>query len=265
VTGIADLLTTVVARELVGAQARGLRVLAVTSPIAFVAGLAARRLGAPDVALATGFCVLDAVDAFPAVTLGEGNLGVAGAARGPSSDTFVALARGRVGVCVSPAQVDVRGATNLSRVGGTNDAPKVALPGSRGLAENNDAPGPLWYLFTNHDSRTLVPEVDFVSGPPPSAGRYRRLITPLGIFSLEGGAWTAETLTDGVTADDVAAGTGFPIAVPDGVATTMAPTDEELAALDAVDPLGLRALETARGEEAAELVKRAVAAERELR
>jgi glutaconate CoA-transferase, subunit B len=261
----ADLLTVVVARELVDARARGLKVLAVTSPIAFVAGLAARHLGAPDLALATGFCVLDAVGPFPALTLGEGNLGVDQATRGPSSDTFVALARGMVGVCVSPAQLDGRGATNLSRVGGTDQAPKVALPGSRGLPENNDAPGPLWYLFLGHDPRTLVAVVDTVSGPPPSPDRYRRLITPLGVFSLSPDGWAAVSLSPDVSVDAVHEATGFAIDVPDGTPTTMTPTDEELAALDAVDPLGLRAIELARGEEAKALFTRAIEAERNLR
>lgn len=261
-TDLADLLTAVVARELVAARARGMRVLAVTSPIAFVGGLAARRLGAPDLALATGFCVLDEVGAFPAVTLGEAALGVADAARGPSSDTFVALARGRVGVCVSPGQLDGSGATNLSRIGGTDASPGVALPGSRGLPENNDSPGPLWYLFTSHSPRTLVAEVDFVSGPAPSPGRHRRLLTPLGVFTLTPDGFVATSLTDGTRADDVRDATGFEVDVPDGVASTPPPTDVELAAMAEVDPLGLRALETAGGEDAAELVRRAVAAER---
>lgn len=261
-TEVADLLTAVVARELVAAHGHGMRVLAVTSPIAFVAGLAARRLGAPGLALATGFCVLDEVGAFPAVTLGEAALGVAEATRGSSLDTFVALARGRVGVCVSPGQLDGRGATNLSRIGGTDDAPGVALPGSRGLPENNDSPGPLWYLFTTHSPRTLVDRVDFESGPPPSPGRHRRLLTPLGVFSLTPDGFVATSLTGGTTGQQVEGATGFPVAVPPDVPETPSPSEQELTAMAEVDPLGLRALETVTGDAAAELVRRAVASER---
>jgi hypothetical protein len=45
----------------------------------------------------------------------------------------------------------------------------------------------------------------------------------------------------GVTVADVQAATGFPLAVPDGVATTREPTDEELKLLrEVLDPEGVR-------------------------
>lgn len=211
-----DLLTTVLARELVAAAAVGLRVLAVTSPLSRVAGLAAQRLGAPELALATGFGTLD----------GDGG------ARGPASDAFVALARGLVGVAVTPAQLDGRGATNLSRIGGTDERPRVALVGHRGLPENNDAPAWVWYVFEDHSPRQLVAEVDVASGPPPSPGRYRRLLTPLGVFALEDG-WRAVSLTGGVTPDEVAEQTGFPVAIDGGVPRTPPPDEAERAAVSA--------------------------------
>ncbi len=260
-TAPGDLLAIVLARELVTAARAGLRVLALTSPVSLVAGLAARRLGAPELAIATGFGILDAVDPVPALTLGEGALGTAGAVRGPAADTFAALARGRVGVAVTPAQLDARGATNLSRVGGSDDHPGVALPGSRGLPDNNDAPSRLWYLFATHSPRQLVAEVDFVSGPPPAPGRYRRVITPLGVFALASGSWQAVTLTEGVRAADVAERTGFPVAVADAVPVTPAPDEAERAALDAVDPHGLRHLEHLDRDAAAALQERVAAVE----
>lgn len=207
-------MTTVLARELLAAASVGLRVLAVTSPLSRIAGLAAQRLGAPELALATGFGTLD------------GDEG----ARGPASDTFVALAHGMVGVAVTPAQLDGRGATNLSRVGGTDERPPVALVGHRGLPENNDAPAWLWYVFDAHSPRQLVAEVDVVSGPPPSPGRYRRLLTPLGVFALDGG-WRAVSLTEGVTPGEVADQTGFPIAIGPDVPRTPPPDPDELSAV----------------------------------
>jgi glutaconate CoA-transferase, subunit B len=259
---VADLTTVCLARELVDACADGVRVLAVTSGTSLVAGLAARRLGAPDLATAVGFGILDAVDPRPAVTLGEAALGVDGAWAGHASDTFVAVARGLVGVAVTPAQLDGTGATNLSRVGGTDDAPGVALPGSRGLPDNNDSPSRVWYVLPTHSPRTLVEAVDFVSGPPPSPGRARRLITPLGVFALRPGAgWSAVSLTHGVTAEDVARATGFPVTVGDDVATTAPVSNEERAALEAVDAMGLRRLEYLPGQEAAALYAQAAAAE----
>lgn len=257
----ADRLATVLARDLVAASADGLRVFAVTTPLSLVGALAARQLGALDLAIATGFGVLDAVDPFPALTLGEAALGVDGAVKAPASDTFVALSRQRLGVMVAPVQIDARGATNLSRVGGTDERPNVALPGSRGLPENNDAPAWVWYLVTS--PRALVEQVDFVSGPPPAAGRFRRMLTPLGTFDLSASGWRATALAAGVTADGVAALFSFPV---DAAAAEPLgdPTPAEREVLRAVDPHRLRALDVAPADEAREVMAAAAAAEAQL-
>jgi acyl CoA:acetate/3-ketoacid CoA transferase beta subunit len=257
----ADLSATVLLRELLAATERGLRVLAITSPLSLIAGLAARQLGA-QIHLATGFGVLDAVDAQVGVTLGERAHGTARAVRGPSSDMFVALARGRVGVVVSPAQLDARGATNLSQVGGTEAQPGVALPGARGLPENNDSPGSLWYHLSSHTARSLVERVDSVSGAPPRSGRWRRLITPLGLFALNDGTWSTIALAPGVTTADVDGATGFAIEHPERPRVIEPPSSQEHAALSAVDPHGLRRLDAVDRDEAAAIVAAATAAER---
>lgn len=260
---LADLLTVVLAREVVAARARGMRVLAVTSPVSLVAGLAATRLGAPDLAISAGFGVLDAVDPFPAVSLGEGSYGTGAAHRSAPSDTFVTVARGLAGVCTTPAQLDAHGAANLSRVGGTDDRPGTALPGSRGIPDNNDMPGPVWYLFTGHSPRQLVAEVDFVSGPPPSPGRHRRLLTTLGLFALTPNAgWSAVSLHPGVSAEQVTEATGFAVAGTAAAPVTAAASDEERAVLKAVDPGRLRALGLVDAEEAKALMTAAVQGER---
>ena len=260
-SAVADRTTIVLARELVAASRRGVRVLALTSMTSLVAGLAARHLGA-ELGLAAGFGVLDAEEPVPAITLGERALGTRAATRGPSSDTFAALARGRVGVAVTPAQLDVRGATNLAQVGGDRDTPGVALPGDRGLPENNDAPGSLWYVFPSHSSRQLRPRVDSVSGPPPSPGRYRRLLTPLGLFALDEG-WHAVALAEGTDPDDVQV-EGFPIEVPPDVDVLPGPDEQEARVLDDVDPLGLRRVEYLSGEPLSELLATATAREEQV-
>ncbi len=247
----ADLLTVALAREFAGAWERGVRILAITSLTTLVAGLVARATTAPGLAIAAGFGALDAEPA-PSLIRGEVALGAATSPRGPSADTFVALARGRVGVAVTPAQLDGSGATNLFQVGGSDQEPGVALPGDRGLPENNDAPGCVWYVFPDHSARQLVAQVDSVSGPPPSPGRYRRLLTPLGVFELQEG-WRAVALADGVTARDVAGATSFSIEVPSDVDILVPPSEQEQRALTEVDPLGCRYLEHASGEELARL------------
>lgn len=255
----ADLVTISLAREIVESTGRGMRVLAVTSVTSLVAGLVARNIGAQDLAIATGFGTLDA-DPVPSLTGGESALGALSSPRGPSSDTFVALARGRVGVAVTPAQLDGRGATNLSQVGGTDDQPGVALPGDRGLPENNDAPGSLWYVFPQHSARQLVATVDSVSGGPPQEGRRRRLITPLGLFGLEDG-WRAIALADGVTPEQVAESTGFAIDVDASVDRLPGITSVERAALDEVDPNDCRSLEHLEGDQHRALVEAITRAE----
>jgi acyl CoA:acetate/3-ketoacid CoA transferase beta subunit len=168
-------------------------------------------------------------------------------------------------VVVTPAQLDGRGAVNLSGIGGTPDRPGVALPGHRGLAENNDSPSTVVYLLTSHTPRALVDRVDVESGPPPSEGRHRALLTPLGHFALEPGTgWRIVSLTPGVTVDDVAAATGFALSGDGDAPVTPPPTDEERAALAAVDPHGVRALAFLERHAAAARMAEIAAAERQL-
>jgi len=71
---LADLLVAAVARDIAEAD---IRVFAVTTPASVVAGLAARDLGARQLALAAGFTALDGLP-VPAVSLGEAGLLAAG-------------------------------------------------------------------------------------------------------------------------------------------------------------------------------------------
>ena len=160
-----DLLTCGLAREIIEAR---IRVFAITSPATVAAALAARALEPPNLAIAAGFTALDA-EPIPAVTLGEAGLLTAGpAVRDWAPDTFGLLARGLVGVAASPAQLDARGAANLSGIGPLG-APKVALPGSQGLPDNGASPSRVWYLYGAHSPRTLVERVDVVSRPAAAA------------------------------------------------------------------------------------------------
>lgn len=236
----ADLLAATLAEEIAAA---GVRVFAVTSPLTVAAGLAARRIGAPRLALAGGFTCLDA-NPVPALTLGEAALvGPAPVARDWAGDVFTLLARGLAGVAVAPAQLDARGRTNLSGIGPPG-RPRVALPGSRGLPDNNASPGRVWYLLTAHSPRTLVGRVDVVCGPEPPPGSIRRLITPAGLFSLEREGWQAIWLTP--EGRDLLAGTpDLRVTVPATTPVRRLPRPRTLAALHAVDPHEVRAVEVA--------------------
>lgn len=239
----ADLVTALLARDIVDAvHQRGLRVLALTTPVSLVAGLLARRTGAPGLALSGGFGRFD-VDPVPAVTAGEHALGMHHSPRSMSAETFMALARGRVGVVVVPAQVDARAALNLSGIGGEHGRPAVALPGSRGLPDNNHSPSTVWYFVPEITTRRLVPAVDFVSGAPPPPGVRRLLVSPRATLEFDAATgWRVVGVTEGTSVEDVRAATGFTLAA-DVPAVHQPPTAEEMAVLGEVDPHGLRRLD----------------------
>jgi len=251
-----DLITAALAREIAGS---GVRVFAVTSPATVAAALAARRLGLPDLAIAGGFTALDATP-VPAVTRGETALFSAGpAARDWVTDTFGLLARGRVGVATTPAQLDALGRTNLSGIGPPG-RPKVALPGARGLPDNNHSPSSVWFVFPAHSGRQLVERVDVVCGAPPPAGARRQLLTPAGCFELVPDGWRARWLTpDGP--DLVAGAPGLGVRLTGEEPVVEEPDAEALAAVRACDPNDLRLIEFASGAEAKERFARAAALE----
>jgi len=113
---------------------------------------------------------------------------------------------------------------------------------------------PTSYWVPNHSSRVFVSAVDCVSGvgydraaaAGPSASRFheiRRVVSNLGSFDFETDdhRMRVRTLHPGVTVEMVQEATGFPLVVPEPVATTRAPTAEELALLgDVLDPAGQR-------------------------
>lgn len=237
----ADLLVGTLAEEIAAAARReGLRVFAVTTPATVVAALAARILGGAELAIAGGFTALD-TDPEPTLRPGEAGRFTSGPVqRDWVSDIFSLLARGAAGVAVAPAQLDATGRTNLSAIGEPS-RPSVALPGARGLPDNNAAPSHVWYLLAAHSPRVLVERVDVVCGPPPSPGT-RRLLTPAGLFELTAAGWRCLWLApDG--AELVAAAPALGISVPSGVEIRDAPASRTLAALKQVDPENVRAAE----------------------
>ncbi len=207
-----------------------------------VAGLMAQRLGAPRLALAGGFGRLD-VAPHPAVISGEFALGLEFAPQSSAAETFMALARGRVGVVVSPAQIDARAALNLSGVGGTQKQPATALPGSRGLPDNNHSTSNVWYFVPQITPRRLVAEVDFISGAAPAPGMRRLLVSPTATLEFDAArGWRIVGLAEGVSVEDVRAASSFDLAA-DSPPVHRLPSPEELAVLAAVDPHGLRRLD----------------------
>jgi hypothetical protein len=68
----------------------------------------------------------------------------------------------------------------------------------------------------------------------------RRVVTDLAVMDFVGGTMRLRSVHPGVSVAQVVAATGFELLVADDVPTSRAPRVEELAALERLDPAGLR-------------------------
>lgn len=152
---------------------------------------------------------------------------------------------------VSSAQFDGDGAINLSAIG-PHDKPKVRLPGGAGAAEVIKMYRTMVAYFGNHNSRTLVDKVEFVTGTRWKVGDEARtaaglqpgpivVVTNLAVLRKDedGQPFYIESLHPGVDARTVVDNTGFELTVPDDIPTTAEPTEEQLTLLRTkIDPFG---------------------------
>ncbi len=154
------------------------------------------------------------------------------------------IGAGRVQVAfLGAAQVD-RYANLNSTVIGDYDHPRTRLPGAGGAPEIASSCDEV-IVVANHDTRTFVEQLDFITtvGYGDGAGARDRLgfrgrgptavITDLGV--LEPDPATKELaltqLHDGVTVEQAREATGWKLRVAAEVRTTAPPTEVELAAL----------------------------------
>ncbi len=155
------------------------------------------------------------------------------------TDLFDLSARGGLDtVFLSGAQIDRRGNFNLSVIG-RFDHPKVRLPGGAGSALLAPTARRTILWRTRHDRRAFVETLDFIT----ACGNVERVVTPLAVFRLEEGCLQPESLHPGVTFEALQEATGFALEPPDPLMTTPPPSEQELRALEAVDPEGVRYLE----------------------
>ena len=153
---------------------------------------------------------------------------------------------------VSSAQFDGDGAINLSVIGDF-DTPKVRLPGGAGAAEVIKMYRKMVAYFPDHNPRTLVEKVGFVTGTRWKVGAEARaaaglmpgpiiVVTNLAVLvkDEDGEPFRIESLHPGVDAQTVVDATGFELTVPEGeIPTTAEPTGEQLRLLrEEIDPLG---------------------------
>lgn len=167
-----------------------------------------------------------------------------------------------------PGQVDAHGNFNNIHIGGSYENPRLRLPGSGGIPDVTVFEENVCLYVPRHGRHTFVPELDFRSGLGHHAQRSagcgpRYLISDLGQFDFEeeSGRMRLMSLHAGVSLKRLKAKTGFEIIIPETIARTEAPSQEELRLLrEEIDPLGVRTLETlrsaARRQKLREILKR---------
>lgn len=152
---------------------------------------------------------------------------------------------------VSSAQFDGNGAINLSVIGDF-DKPKVRLPGGAGAAEVIKMYRKMIAYFGDHNPRTLVDKVSFVTGTRWKIGEQSRrenhllpgpiiVVTNLAVLVRDDDErpFRIESLHPGVDAQTVVAATGFELEVPDDIPVTAEPTPEQVRLLrEEIDPYG---------------------------
>lgn len=163
---------------------------------------------------------------------------------------------GKRHVMMGPSQIGRYGDANISCLGDWAQ-PTRQLLGSRG-APGNTASHATSYWVPKHSSRVFVDKVDMVSGlgyreaaaSGPTIQRQhdiRRVVSNLGVFDFNtpDHAMQLVSVHRGVTVEDVVAATGFELLVASELTTTREPTAAEMAAIELLDPKGLRYREVA--------------------
>ena len=230
------------------------------SPCAQVAMHVARHTHARDMLLVEGATY--ALDPDPPFIPPTGNdlvLTQGAAYRMRFEEFFDAAVRGDVDrMFLSGGQIDAYGNTNVTAIGPL-DRPKVKLGGGGGGCNLAATIGNLTLWTTRHRSgRSLVERCDFVTDmghhtPDGSradlgftGGGPQWLVTELGVFDYDaGGRARLRQLFPDVGLDEVRDATGFELSVAPDLRPVPPPSVAEIAALRAVDPLGVRRSEFA--------------------
>jgi acyl CoA:acetate/3-ketoacid CoA transferase beta subunit len=175
----------------------------------------------------------------------------------PFRSVFTVLAAGRRHVMMGAAQLDRYGNQNISCIGDWA-LPAAQLLGVRG-APGNTINHPVSYWVPRHSPRVFVEAVDMVCGigydraarvgrPGADFHELRVVVTNLAVldFQAPGHSMRLRSVHPGVSADDVAAATGFPLAITGDVPVTRLPTPAELDLIRGrLDPGRLRERELA--------------------
>jgi acyl CoA:acetate/3-ketoacid CoA transferase beta subunit len=170
----------------------------------------------------------------------------------PYRNVFDTVAAGTRHVVMGANQIDRFGNQNISCLG-PHERPARQMFGARG-APGNTVNHRTSYWVAKHAPRVFVESVDFASGvgydrADGAAGRFHdlyRVVTNLAVldFATPDHAMRIASLHPGVSVEQVQEQTGFPLVVPEDVATTREPSDDELRLLrEVLDPKDIRSKE----------------------
>ena len=215
-----------------------------------VAAVLARRTHAPNLNIVLEIGIVNPSPVDTPVGIADPRIWHQSEFMGSTLDALgMILQRGLIDVgFLGGVQVDRYGNLNTTLVYDESGKPR-RLVGSGG-ANDVASLAKETVIIMRHEKRKLLPKVQYITSPGYIAGSgdRRRLglpgggprlvITDLCVFGFDsGGKMKIASLHPGVTAEDVRKNTGFEVDVPDGTATTPAPTPEELRLLrEEIDP-----------------------------
>jgi glutaconate CoA-transferase subunit B len=150
-----------------------------------------------------------------------------------NEDFYDLCCRGGMDLCyLGAAQIDGRGQTNVSSIGDWHK-PKVRLPGGGGGAVMLPTAKRACTWRTEHSTRTLVENLDFVT----ASGGMHGVVTPIAVFTKHEGRLRLTSWHPDVTVDEVRDRTGFEVETSSAAPTDF-PTDAEQQTLAELDASG---------------------------
>lgn len=231
-------------------------IVGVATPLAAAAGMLARALLVPDLTLLVAASVQPALHDIARPMLQADFVARHAVGTLGQAEVLDLIQRGAVTLqFVAPAQIDRFGRLNASVVQ-RPDGTMLRLPGPLALPDVSCLVGRLVGYRAAHNRRFLVPDVAYVTGLGSADTVARRdggltgrgllaVVTDLAVlrFHPDGGPVAVESVAPGVPVDDVVAGCGFALDVPDDLPPEEPAPPEALRLLDAIDPHGVRGLE----------------------
>lgn len=256
---IPELVCVSLAREI---EDGDILILGSFTPLAYVSYVLAKLTHAPNI-MYMAYASVDVLPLRLSFASCESTALAQGAARWNMTECINSLYLG-TGVDAEPIssiQADQYANINISVVG-DYDKPILRGPGGAGAPEVVKMHRKMLGYFPNHNVRTLVSKVDFITGTRWKIGRRERIaaglrpgpvkyITNLCVLSKEDDElFKIESVHPGVSVEQVVEKTGFELAVSENVPQTEEPTREQISLLrDSIDPHGMVSFEFQPGKE----------------